>query len=135
MSLPQAKMGGTGSHTSAQRSRQTAVDSSAAGRLQAGARGELSWAEVWSRPKCASQGGLPGGRGLTQWPLGFPQEGGPPSALPTPFWLPGMCPSYSTLFSRPIRDRTRASSAAASSPSRFQDSLQGRGPRSVAGEQ
>lgn len=44
----------------------------------------------------------------------------------TPFWLPHMCPSYSILFSRPICGRTRASSAAASSPSRFQDSLQGR---------
>ena len=49
-----------------------------------------------------------------------------PFCPPTPFWLPQMCPSYSTLFSWPICGRTRASSAAASSPSRFQDSLQGR---------
>lgn len=49
-----------------------------------------------------------------------------PFGPPTPFWLPQMCPSYSTLFSWPICGRTRASSAAASSPSRFQDSLQGR---------
>ena len=49
-----------------------------------------------------------------------------PFGPPTPFWLPYMCPSYSILFSRPICGRTRASSAAASSPSRFQDSLQGR---------
>lgn len=49
-----------------------------------------------------------------------------PFGPPIPFWLPQMCPSYSTLFSRPICGRTRASSAAASSPSRFQESLQGR---------
>ena len=73
------------------------------------------------------QEGFLGVGGLSQWPLGFPQDTGPPLALPTPFWLLQMCPSYSTLFSRPIRGRTRASSAAASSPSRFQDSLQGRG--------
>lgn len=52
----------------------------------------------------------------------------PLRSLPS-FWFPRRCPSYSILFSRPICGRTRASSAAASSPSTFQDNLQGRGPK------
>lgn len=63
-----------------------------------------------------------------KWPLAFPKDGGSPWHA-SQFWFPRMCPSYSIFFSLLILGRTRASSAAASSPSRFQDSLQGRGPK------
>lgn len=96
-----------------------------------GTQGQLSLAMAWSGPVCVSQGGLPGRQGpdpvASRFSPGRRSPSGP--ACPPPPRPPRLCPSYSTLFSRPIRGSTRASSAAASSPSRFQDSLQGRGPK------
>lgn len=68
------------------------TDNSAAGRPKSGTQGELSSVAAWSRLEYVSQRGLPGGSVLTEWPRGFPQDVGPPLALPDPSGFPGCAP-------------------------------------------